>query len=108
MTDTSANNPRDSLGLEHLGHVIEEVRPDKRGLAEITDAYRAVMANYRALQDRYQLLKASNRLLAEEVAWLRDQCDDFAVERNELVEKLAKKRRDPGSSRPKRRLEDRR
>ena len=101
------NTPvKDPLGLEHLGRIIEMAADDPNGLARIASVYQAVMSSYTALQDRYRLLKESNRLLAEEVAWLRDQCDDFAVERSELCDGPA------SSERPKkksgRRLEDRR
>jgi hypothetical protein len=108
VSDTSGNKPGDMLGLEHLGRIIDEATPDRCGIERIADAYRSVMTYYAALQDRYQLLKASNKLLSEELAWLRDQCDDFAVEQTELVEKLALRSRDTRPARPRRRLEDRR
>jgi hypothetical protein len=39
-----------------------------------------VLAKYELLRDRYALLKRSNSQLADEVAWLRDQCDDLFQE----------------------------
>lgn len=36
---------------------------------------------YELLRDRYALLKRSNSQLADEVAWLRDQCDDLFTDR---------------------------
>lgn len=108
MTDTSPLNTEDPLGLASLGRTIDEATPDKLGIDRIAKSYKAVMASYEALRDRYRLLKASNRQLAEEVAWLRDQCDDFAVERGELIESLKAEMIASDSSKPNRRLEDRR
>ena len=101
----------DPLGLERLGRVIGEASGDPSGIERIAAVYQAVMSGYTALQDRYRLLKESNRLLAEEVAWLRDQCDDFAVERSELNDRLAQagSPADDEEEAPlQRRLEDRR
>ena len=69
----------DPLGLVSLGDAIATAKGEA-DLARIDEMYQKVMRRYTALQDRYRLLKASNRQLAEEVAWLRDQCDDFALE----------------------------
>ena len=104
MTDNTPK--RDPLGLTQLGLVIEEAKTDPDGVSKIATVYQAVMSSYTALQDRYRLLKESNRALAEEVAWLGDQCDDFAMERGELTHRLTKKQ--PRDETPKRRLEDRR
>jgi hypothetical protein len=87
---SKTNTPKtDPLGLEQLGRAISEAGGDPNGVERIAAVYQAVMSSYTALQDRYRLIKESNRLLAEEVAWLRDQCDDFAVERSELSDRLA-------------------
>ena len=74
------NDPFDPLGLLALGSALERMPADVRGISGVTDVYAMVMSRYTALQDRYRLLKAAHRQLAEEVAWLRDQCDDFALE----------------------------
>ncbi len=98
----------DPLGLHQLGRIIREAKRSGEGADRIEEAYERVLANYCTLTDRYQLMKATARQLAEEVAWLRDQCDDFATERNELIEKLAGRNRDSRPPRHQRRLEDRR
>jgi hypothetical protein len=80
----------DPLGLVKLGQVIDEAADAPDGMKRVAAVYQAVMSSYTVLQDRYRLLKESNCLLAEEVAWLRDQCDDFAEERSELNDLLAR------------------
>ncbi len=100
------NQTKDPLGLAQLGLVIEDAKTDPDGVSKIAAVYQAVMTSYTALQDRYRLMKESNRLLAEEVAWLRDQCDDFAVERGELTRRASGEPSEDTA--PRRRLEDRR
>jgi hypothetical protein len=77
------DNQSDPLGLVLLGQTIEVAPVDSPEIHRIKAAFDAVMSRYTALQDRYRLLKAANRQLAEEVAWLRDQCDDFALDIDE-------------------------
>ncbi len=79
MMNTSSEKKLDPIGLQSLGEAIATAAGEN-DLARIDELYQLVMRRYTALQDRYRLLKASNRQLAEEVAWLRDQCDDFALE----------------------------
>jgi cell division protein FtsB len=79
MQNASNEKKLDPIGLTALGETIAAASGDE-GIARINAMYQAVLRRYTALQDRYRLLKAANRQLAEEVAWLRDQCDDFALE----------------------------
>ena len=79
MKSESNEKMSDPIGLHSLGEAIATAAGEE-DLAHIDEVYQMVMRRYTALQDRYRLLKASNRQLAEEVAWLRDQCDDFALE----------------------------
>jgi hypothetical protein len=78
--NNSKDGQFDPLGLYRLGIALEKVVDSTPGISEVNEAYAVVIRRYTALQDRYVLLKAANRQLAEEVAWLRDQCDDFALE----------------------------
>ena len=79
MKNELNENAPDPIGLHMLGEAIATAASED-DLAQIDEIYQMVMRRYTALRDRYRLLKASNRQLAEEVAWLRDQCDDFALE----------------------------
>lgn len=88
MSDNE-HSPLDPLGLEALGRIIAAAKGGASGVDHIERVFQSVKSSYAALQDRYRLLKESNRLLAEEVAWLRDQCDDFAQERSELMSRLS-------------------
>lgn len=82
MKNESNEKAADPIGLNLLKETIAAV-VGKDESAHIDEVYQMVMRRYTALQDRYRLLKASNRQLAEEVAWLRDQCDDFTLEEGE-------------------------
>ena len=73
----------DPLGLEALGRWIEAAKSDPDALDRLSDAYEQTLRRYTAMKDRYRLLKASSRQLAEETAWLRDQCDDFIMEQEQ-------------------------
>ena len=79
MKDKLNEKNPDPIGLRVLGEAIATAAGEE-DIAHIDEVYQMVTRRYTALQDRYRLLKASNRQLAEEVAWLRDQCDDFALE----------------------------
>lgn len=98
----------DPLGLHQLGRIIHEAKQRGEGMDRVAEAYERVLSSYRALTDRYHMMKASARQLAEEVAWLRDQHDDFAIERNELIDQLTARNRDSRPPQHRRRLEDRR
>lgn len=60
----------------------------------IERAYGAVAEKYELLRDRYALLKRGNAQLADELSWLRDQCDDLASGR---LDPLAEVRPPPGT-----------
>jgi len=47
----------------------------------LEQAFSLVAEKYELLRDRYALLKRSNAHLADELSWLRDQCDDLATGR---------------------------
>lgn len=102
----------DPLGLVHLGEIIEHARSRKvdpgQALEAIGSAYLVLEESYRTLRDRYILLKGSNRQLSEEVAWLRDQCDDFALERADLRRRLDAGQARRRGNRQRRRMEDHR
>ena len=80
MSMESKQNPSDPLGLDALGRLIDAARTDPSALDLAASAFARTQERYTAMKDRYRLLKASSRQLAEEVAWLRDQCDDFLME----------------------------
>jgi hypothetical protein len=56
--------------------------------------FHAVAEKYELLRDRYALLKRGNSQLADELSWLRDQCDDLASGR---LDPLAEVAPPPGS-----------
>jgi hypothetical protein len=83
----------DPMGLVHLGEVVSrlarlKVEVSGRGTArpgrwvpivgQLEQSFAVVAEKYELLRDRYALLKRSNAQLAEELSWLRDQCDDLA------------------------------
>jgi hypothetical protein len=93
----------DPIGLSGLGQYIGDIRKrpwaqqpgaGRNDLEVLGRVFESVNESYEALQDRYLLLKESNRQLAEEVAWLRDQCDDLSVQRVDFV------RRNSGKLKP--------
>ncbi len=86
MTTETKNAPSDPLGLEALSRLIEAARTDPSALDRAARALERTQERYTAMKDRYRLLKASSRQLAEETAWLRDQCDDFLMEQEVLSE----------------------
>lgn len=79
----------DPLGLEELSEAVKRLarlrdeegsrgRPTRWAACAdgLEKALENVLLKYELLRDRYALLKRSNSQLADEVAWLRDQCDD--------------------------------
>lgn len=46
---------------------------------QLEQTFSVVAEKYELLRDRYALLKRSNAHLADELSWLRDQCDDLAT-----------------------------
>jgi hypothetical protein len=100
----------DPLGLVALGEAIERLvrlrdeafdaaaRPARwMSCADgLERAYAAVAEKYELLRDRYALLKRSNAQLADELGWLRDQCDDLASGR---LDPLAEVPAPPGAAR---------
>lgn len=90
--------PIDPLGIKSLGRYIEGLQEtlESADLAAAKTLVRAldrshdeVLSAYDQLVQRYTLLKQSNKQLFEEMLWLRDQCDDFVLEREELLERLS-------------------
>jgi hypothetical protein len=97
MKEPSERVGSDPLGLNRLGQVLAETIASAKlslpsdwveNLSQIEQAYQGTLQAYSLLKDRYRLLKISSRQLAEELAWLRDQCDDFADERAELLDQI--------------------
>jgi cell division protein FtsB len=80
MSTEQRNAAFDPLGLDRLGKLIDAAQKDPRAVAELVSAFGRTKDRYTAMKDRYRQLKATSRQLAEEVAWLRDQCDDFLME----------------------------
>ena len=80
MSTELKNESFDPLGLDKLERLIDDVQKDSRRLPELAAAFQRTRERYTAMKDRYRQLKATSRQLAEEVAWLRDQCDDFLME----------------------------
>ena len=83
----------DPLGLVALGEAIDRLarlrdealdsaagRPARWVLCVdgLERVYATVAEKYELLRDRYALLKRGNAQLADELSWLRDQCDDLA------------------------------
>ena len=96
--DAETRDQNDPLGIKKLGALIESLdKPAVRGDAQalalalqgLRDGYRIVLAGYENFCDRYRLLKQSSQQLFEEVAWLRDQCDDFCVEALDTLDTAA-------------------
>jgi membrane-bound lytic murein transglycosylase len=81
------NAVRDPLGLETVKRLIDAALTNPKKIIEAAAALERTLSRYTAMKDRYRLLKESSRQLAEEVAWLRDQCDDFFVEAELAEEK---------------------
>jgi hypothetical protein len=86
----------DPMGLMALGEAVARLarlREDSMGPGEsrptrwmicaeqLERAFAVVAEKYELLRDRYALLKRSNAHLADELSWLRDQCDDLATGR---------------------------
>ncbi len=80
------NPVRDPLGLENLKRLIDAALSNPKSITEAALAMDDTFRRYTAMKDRYRLLKETAAQLAEEVAWLRDQCDDFIME-TELADK---------------------
>jgi membrane-bound lytic murein transglycosylase len=80
MSTQTKNKVRDPLGLEAVRRLIDDALTNPKKLTEAAAAMKQTFRKYTAMKDRYRLLKETSRQLAEEVAWLRDQCDDFMVE----------------------------
>ncbi len=80
MTNNEHYMSYDPLGLEALGQAIEAAKSNPEEVERASILYAKVLYRYNEMRDRYRLLKASSRQLAEETAWLRDQCDDFLME----------------------------
>ena len=90
----------DPLGLDELSETVKRLKAlrDEEGsggrstrwavcVDGLEKALDGVVVKYELLRDRYALLKRSNSQLADEVAWLRDQCDDiFPAERDSTEE----------------------
>jgi hypothetical protein len=89
MSDELKNNDRDPLGLNALGRLIDEAKSDPAKITKVAEMFDRTLRRYTAMKDRYRLLKESSRQLAEETAWLRDQCDDFIMEQESLYEHSA-------------------
>lgn len=86
MSTEPIKDQSDPLGLDVLEQRIEAAQKDPAAIAAVTVAFAHTQERYTAMKDRYRLLKASSRQLAEEVAWLRDQCDDFMMEQGGAAE----------------------
>jgi len=100
----------DPLGLVALGEAIERLarlrdealdsaaRPARWVLCVegLERTYQAVAEKYELLRDRYALLKRGNAQLADELSWLRDQCDDLSSGR---LDPLAEVPPPPGAGR---------
>lgn len=95
MSEEFKSNVQDPLGLNALGRLIGEAEADPAKITKVAEMFEHTRRRYTAMKDRYRLLKESSRQLAEETAWLRDQCDDFIVEQESLYEasSFAKKER---------------
>jgi len=86
--------PDDPMGLLALGEAVSRLarlREDAAGegngrperwticVEQLEKTFSVVAEKYELLRDRYALLKRSNAHLADELSWLRDQCDDLAT-----------------------------
>ncbi len=81
----------DPMGFDELAETISRLktlrdeerktggRPSRWALCVdgLERALEMTTTKYELLRDRYALLKRSNSQLADEVQWLRDQCDDL-------------------------------
>jgi hypothetical protein len=94
--DNPSGGATDPMGLVAVGEVVSRLarlkaeaatsragRPGRWALCvdQLEQAFAVLAEKYELLRDRYALLKRSNAQLAEELSWLRDQCDDLATGR---------------------------
>ena len=64
---------------------------------KLEQAFEQVETKYELLCDRYTLLKENNSQLANELVWLRDQCDDLAsLASSQELDKLASSDKNKG------------